>query len=231
MLQELSRKGVRVIAVNRRSDPQLEKECPAKYVQADICDPLAVRNLLETLDREGIRPELMVLNAGINRADNVERFDYGTFHEVMRINLDGVLTFVSAAHALGWKGCTFAAMSSTSNIIPNPGHVAYALSKKALKEAFSLLAKNDPENTYKTVVLGPVYTNISAGYAPLQGVQKKIFDALAVSSEEAASKCLRFFGGSRSVFPYPFRAIAFYYSVRVLLCIFPGLYKGTRRAA
>lgn len=230
LLAYYHRHGTKVIAVNRRECRGLWSEFPGvELVTLDITDKNAVHTFLGTLVRENRVPELFILSAGINRADNFDGLDYDTFREVMNTNLFGVLSFAGAIHDLGLRGKTLAAVSSTSNIVPNPAHVGYYLSKSALHESFKLLRRRDPGNRYKSIVLGPVHTNIMAGYPGPQGVQKKIFDTLAVSSEETAEVAARFFAGPGDTLLYPKKAWAFYEMVSFLLTFFPRLYTGSQR--
>jgi len=231
LLAYYHRHGTKVIAVNRRDCANLWNEFPGvELVTLDITDKNAVHTFLGTLIRENRCPDLFVLNAGINRADNFDGLDFDTFQEVMSTNLYGVLSFAGAVHDLGLRGKTLAAVSSTSNIVPNPAHVGYYLSKSALHESFKLLRRNDPANCYKTIVLGPVHTNIMAGYPGPQGLQKKIFDTLAVSSEDTARAAAKFFAGRGKTLLYPRKAWVFYEAVSALLTLFPQLYRGSQRS-
>ena len=53
--------------------------------------------------------------------------------------------------------------------------------------------------------------------------------ALAISAEDAAAKCAVFFGGSQPVLHYTKMAAVFYWVVRVVLRLLPGIYQGTAR--
>lgn len=231
LLAHYHRHGARVIAVNRRECPELWNEFPGVELETlDITCKNTVHTFLGRLERENRCPRLFVLNAGINRPDNFDGLDFDTFQEVMKINLLGVLSFAGAIHDLGLVGKTLTAISSTSNIIPNPAHIGYYLSKSAIQESFKLLRRRDPQNSYKTIVLGPVRTSIMAGYPQPEGLQRRIFDALAVTAEETASAAAEFFEGPRESLLYPKKAWIFYEAVSAVLALFPNLYSGTQRA-
>lgn len=228
-LDYYSRSGARIICVNRRNDEKLSKEYPsAQFEILDIADASAVKGLLQRLEASGKSPNLFILSAGINEPDNFSGLDHETYHRVMNTNLDGVMTFVGAISSLGLVGKTIAAMSSTSNIVANPAHVAYHLSKWAIKRGFELFRRNDPHNTYKTVVLGPVHTNIMARYPQPKGLQKRLFEIMAVQVPETVEACARFFKGRKLVLNYPFWVFLFYLFVRAVLAVLPGAYRGTR---
>ena len=220
--------GCRVVAVNRREDSQITSNFPSvKWECLDITSLDAVTELLVELARQGFSPDVFILNAGINRTDHVGGLDFANLKKVMEINFFGVMTFVAALQSLKWQNRRILTISSTSNIVPNPGHLGYYLSKKSLKEFFEFLAMRDHKNHYQTVVLGPVHTNIMAGYPPLSGFQKHIFNALAVSSDTAATKIARFVESTSVLLNYPKRAWLFYQLVRLGLYFFPFLYRGT----
>lgn len=230
MLAHYHRHGIPTVAVNRREVPALWDEFPGIELETlDITCKNSVHGFLGKLVLEERCPDLFILSAGINRPDNFDGLDFDTFHEVMRTNLYGVMSFVGALHDLGLREKTVAVLSSTSNIVPNPSHVGYYLSKKSLHESFRLLRRKDPFNHYKSVVLGPVRTNIAGKYAGPQGWQGKLFEALSVSSEEAAVACATFFESSRSVAYYPFTSWLFYEAAGAFLSLFPSAYGGSIR--
>lgn len=220
--------GTQVIEVNRRAISQ-EEEIPVAHSEVmDITNPGEVYSFLHRLNRNGLLPDLFVLNAGTNLADNLSHFDYANYSKVMATNLNGVLTFVSAIQRLGLKGKTIVAMSSVSNILPNAGHIGYHISKWALQRSFEMLAMRDSHNQYKTVVLGPVKTKIQSHYPPAMGLEKTILNALLVDADSTAKQCATFFQTKRSLFLYPKRTVLFYYLVKLVLLFFPFLYGGTR---
>lgn len=230
LLAYYHRHGQQVIALNRRDMPELWQEFPGIQMEKiDISCKNSVHALLGTLVREGRCPDLFILNAGINRPDNYEGLDFDTFATVMKTNLFGVMSFAGAIHDLGLKGKTLATISSTSNIVPNPAHIGYAVSKHALHQAFKLLRRKDPENEYKSIILGPVHTNIMAGYPGPAGLQKQIFDWLALPADEASKVCAAFFESRKVTSLAPFSAAAFYWLLKVVLALAPGIYQGSVR--
>jgi NADP-dependent 3-hydroxy acid dehydrogenase YdfG len=223
--------GIETISVNRREDPVLVKTFPdTHFDKRDITRFPDVVELLNDLKSRDRLPDLFVLNAGINRRDNVKGYDFKSFDEVMRINLNGVMTFVGAISELKLRNRVVVGISSTSNIIPNPGHIAYHLSKWSIHRAFELLRRNDRMNSYKSVCLGPVHTNIMSGYPKPTGLQGKIFDGLAVDASTAVRACTRFIEGNQKVLYYPFGAALFYRFVSFALMFCPGLYKGSQES-
>lgn len=220
--------GHDVIAVNRRGLDESELLAGASHFTLDISDPAAVRKLLVDLMKRGELPEIFMLNAGVNAPDNVSLFDCEVFRRVMEINLMGTMTFVGAASELGLKNRRFIAFSSTTSIVPNPGHIGYFLAKKGLYDAFRLLHQTIPHNDYKVAVLGPIHSNIMRNSPPLTGLNNTIFKLLAVSSEKAAEAIVALTRSHRRVLYFPLRSVVFYWCVRVVLFFLPALYTGAR---
>lgn len=220
--------GTEVVEVNRRA-VTTEEELPVAHSEVmDITNPGEVYSFLYRLKRNGLLPDLFVLNAGTNLADNLSHFDYTNFSKVMNTNLNGVLTFTSAIQRLGLQGKTIVTVSSMTNIVPNPGHVGYHISKWALRRAFEMISEKDPGNRYKTVVLGPVKTKIQSHYPPAMGTQKLVLDRLLVGADESAKTCAQFFTTSKSTLYFPKSAAVFYFVMKVVLLFFPFLYGGTK---
>jgi NAD(P)-dependent dehydrogenase (short-subunit alcohol dehydrogenase family) len=219
--------GRRVIAVDRRESPDGGPLVERHIV--DIAREAEVRALLGKLEAAGSMPAIFVLNAGINEDDNADGFAAEPFRRVLETNLFGVTSFLDAIAARRLEGRTILALSSTSNIVPNPGRLAYYVSKLSLQRIFGLLRATDPANDYRVAILGPVHTNISAKGAPLTGIQKRVFDALAVDAPTAARRIARFLAGSRRTLYFTPASVAFYWAIRAALVFLPGLYRGSAK--
>ena len=219
----------KVLAVNRRPFPDPAPYPDIQFFQIDISSETAVADFISQTVREGSEPDVFILNAGINKIDNAGTFDFSTYQKVMDTNLTGVMTFLGAIAKLKLKNKVIFALSSTSNIIPNPGSLGYHISKFSIKRIFDLLRTTDKDNVYKTAVLGPVHTNIMSGSPPLEGINKTIFDFLAVPAEKAVERMIRFLNGNGKTLYYTPLSAAFYYAVRVLLFFFPALYAGSSK--
>lgn len=228
LADQYQKRGCRVVHVNRRQDPDQKLSPQTRYEVLDITDINGVRDLLSKLESEGWSPELFILNAGINAPDHIHYFRYQRYQEILRTNLDGVLSFIGAISLSKYEGRTIAFISSTSNLVPNPAHLGYYLSKLCLKKMAPLLQSKDPRNRYKVVELGPVTTAITRNTPPLLGWQRTLFDWLKVGPETAAQACLRFFESPKSFFAYPRFAYYFYWGAKIFLTLFPKVYRGTQ---
>ena len=227
-LDHYARLNKKIICVNRRHDDSLTRDFPlAKFEKLDITHFESVEKLLLRLKHQDELPDLFILNAGINKMDNAHGLDFAAFQEVMRTNLDGVMTFVAALSRLRVRGKTIAVVSSTANIVPNPRHIAYHLSKWAVERAFTILGRTDKTNCYKSVVLGPVHSRIMRHCPQPQGLQKRVFDALVIEPHGAIRACARFFERGGRVLYYPLWVCLVYAAVRVLLTFNPRIYAGT----
>lgn len=213
LLEHFARLGHLVISVNSHPDITLLVSFPTvRFVVLDITNEAQVLKLIEELKAADQLPSLFFLNAGINKRDIYEnKFEFSTFRELMEVNLSGVFTFVAAANAMRLSGRTFLAVSSASILAPNPQHLGYYLSKWGIFKAFKFFQRSDPENCYKTIVLGPVSTRITRYYDGPKGFNKKIFDWLSTDAEKTASVLASFAHNKRSTLYFPLSSYLFFY--------------------
>lgn len=222
--------GWNIICVNHRADAELEKKyAGAIFKTIHITEYAEVESLLRELDQAGLFPQYFALNAGINQPDHLLRgFDFSTFERVIRTNLLGVFSFISAARGFGKSGLVFLGISSSSNICPNPGHTAYYISKLAIFRGMRLMRKNDAENEYKVVILGPTATKINRSHPLPGGLAGKVLAAITTDCDEASSQIARFLESKKQILLFPAHVIYLYFFIRLFTSIFPSSYPGTR---
>ncbi len=216
--------------MNRRRDPALEQQFPrVKFVHCDVRDLESIRRYFREAAGSNELPSLYFLSAGINKVDNVGGFSIDTFREVMEINLMGVMNFVSSAlpYLTGREG-VFVAASSTSNIFPNPNCLGYYVSKLTLYEIFKKMDQIYRKRgiRFKTLVLGPIATNIFVSGQLASKTQSAVREAITVRVEEAVPVIARFLHSGRQVLYYPKRACALFHTLRIVNSLLP-LYKGS----
>ena len=212
-----SRTGWNVVAVNRREPDDYNEFSNTKFKTLDITDPTAVGALINELCDAGTLPDTFILNAGINKPDNIGKFNLLNFREVLDINIVGVLTFLAEIQKSNLCGRRIIAISSMSRIVPNSGHLGYYISKSAIKNLFELASWTDTGNQYKIVTLGPVSTNLNRYMKPQTKVQKYIFRWLEVDPQKAVKDLSRFFGNNRKHITYPLKALFFFLVVRFVI--------------
>lgn len=222
--------GWKITAMNRRRDAALENNFPnVAFHLCDVRDLDAVKRYFQQAAVAKQLPSLYFLSAGINKVDNAGDFSVETFREVMEINVMGVSNFVATAlpYLRDQKG-VFVAASSTSNIFPNPNCLGYYISKLTLYEMFKRLDQAHRQNgiRFKTLVLGPIATNIFVSGKLSSKLQSSVRDLITVSVDQAIPPIVRFIHSPRQVFYYPKIACALFYFLRVANSFLP-LYKGS----
>jgi len=223
--------GWQVTAINRRVDAALEAQFPnVRFHHFDVRDLQAVERYFDEAARLNELPSLYFLSAGINKVDNVGDFSLQIFREVLEVNLMGVLNFVSVAlrHAADEK-MMFVCTSSTTNFFPNPNCTGYYVSKLALYQLFKRLDKlhRDQGTRFKTLVLGPISTNIFISGKLASKLQSKVRDLITVSVEEAVPPIVRFISSGRRTFFYPKLSCALFVLLMIVQSLYPGFYKGS----
>jgi NADP-dependent 3-hydroxy acid dehydrogenase YdfG len=234
LLRHYHDQGWDILAVNRRSDPELERAYPGVHFHVtDVREAAKVTELVKSLAEKNELPDIWYLNAGINKVDNAENFDLETFREVLEINLLGVLTFVSAAlPLLKDKGSTFVTTSSTSNIFPNPNNLGYYVTKWSGAEIFRLLDERHKKRgiRFKALILGPVATNIFAGGVLTSKLQTRVRDFLMLAVDDVVPRIARFVASRRRVFYFSKTAVAVFLLAALVKKVMPGFYKGSAPA-
>lgn len=223
--------GWKVTAVNRRQDADLEKRFPGvRFHHFDVRNREQVQNYFKDAAGANDLPSHYFLSAGINKVDNLETFSLDIYSEVMETNLTGVLNFVDAAlPRLAGQGATFVAASSTTNIFPNPNCLGYYLSKLNLYRSFKILngVYGKKGFTFKSLVLGPIATNIFASGKLPSKLQSVVLGIIMVNVEDSVPKIARFIHSRCKVFYYPKLSCLLFLCLRIANTLLPGLYKGS----
>jgi NAD(P)-dependent dehydrogenase (short-subunit alcohol dehydrogenase family) len=235
LLEHYVRYGAQVVAVNRRRVPELEARYPSvRFECVDVRATDAVAALLAGLHAAGEMPEILILNAGINRADNDQSFELAEYKAVLETNLYGVLNFVEPLlQRPPGKLTHVIAVSSLANYVGNPYGLGYYTSKKALTACFEVWSKMyaGTDVVFQQVMLGPVPTQIytmAADFPPWMGQLKSLFSGSPAGSAQAIA---RFASSRRTKLFYPARAILLYLGMWFGQAIIPGFFQGKRTLA
>lgn len=170
LAKELVRQGHKVWGVARRTEVlnELSKELgsPFSFSGCDVSRPEDVRRTVTLMEKAGFQPEIVILNAGINPESTGTPFSYGTFENVIKVNLLGALIWVD--HFLpvfkARKSGQFVAISSLAAYRGDARWVSYCASKAGLTRAFEALRGQFARQgiTFTTIHLGAVQTGMGA---------------------------------------------------------------------
>jgi len=222
--------GWRVTAVNRREDPKLEASfLGVAFLHFDVRDSKAIERYFVEANSAKQLPSVYVLSAGINKVDNLVEFSTEIFREVLDVNLLGVLNFVGTALPyLKDQKAIFVGVSSTTNIFPNPNCLGYYVSKLAIYELFRMMDRRYRTKgiRFKTLVLGPVATNIFASGKLASRLQAAVRDMITISVDDLVGPAIDFIHSSRQTWFFPKSSCALYLALRIANSILP-FYKGS----
>ncbi|MDZ5811465.1 SDR family NAD(P)-dependent oxidoreductase [Halorubrum sp. AD140] len=127
--------GADVVIANRSSETgqATAKELGCDFVQCDVADYDQVKALVEATVEDYGRLDAMVNNAGIGRVGTVEEMALDDWHDVMRINLNGVMHGTRAAlpHLKESEG-SIVNIASIYGLVAGPSATAYAAAKGAI---------------------------------------------------------------------------------------------------
>jgi NAD(P)-dependent dehydrogenase (short-subunit alcohol dehydrogenase family) len=140
---ELHRGGRDVIAVCRRSSPELDALGVRIEADVDVTSDAAVAGLARRL--EGVELAELWCNAGVLREDHLRDVDLDDVRELFEVNAIGALRVVKALHPFVRRGGKIALMTSRMGSIGDNGsggYYAYRMSKAALNAAGMSLARD-----------------------------------------------------------------------------------------
>ncbi len=220
-----------IVHINKGEDFKLSHQLESNeiFIEADITSVDHVKKIYNNLDTKKINLDFLYLNAGINLQDFSPKFNLFDFKKNIDINFFGAINFVGIAQNIGISNATFVFFSSTSNIVPNPNHFGYYLSKYSLYKAQKFFQRNDDRNIYKTVILGPIKTNISRNFYPPKGFNLLILNFLLVNASDCAEVIIDFVESKKKILRYPKKAVIFYYFAKFFLFFIPNAYKPTEK--
>ena len=218
LLEHYAQKGVSIVSVNRRHDSELESQYPSvRFEYVDVRNADEVQRLVEGLDKTAELPELLVLNAGINRLDNDESFDLGAYKSVIDTNLYGVLHFIGPLTRLpmGQIPRHVVAISSMANYVGNPYGLGYFTSKRALTACFEVWSKMyaGTDLIFQQVLLGPVPTAIYTMDDRAPPWRVRVRDSSCGSLDGTARAIARLVQTRRKKLFYPCKAVPLYWGM------------------
>jgi NAD(P)-dependent dehydrogenase (short-subunit alcohol dehydrogenase family) len=151
-------RGDQVIAVCRRSSPELEALGVRVVPDVEITSERAVAALAEKL--RGGALDLLVLNAGILRADSLEDLDLEEVRRQIEVNAIAPLRVVAALRSALRSGGKIAAITSRMGSIGDNGsggYYGYRMSKAALNAMAVSLARDLRPAGVAVAILHPGY--------------------------------------------------------------------------
>lgn len=162
---ELIRRGERVwgVGLEKNGLETLRPEFETGRFHYSVCDvtrPEEIRSAVSEMDMKKFKPDIVILNAGINPERFGVPFSLEQFEEVMRVNVFGALAWVGVylpVFKVGKSG-QFVAISSLSAYHGVAGLTGYCASKAALDRAFESLRAEHSDGgiTFTTVNLHTV---------------------------------------------------------------------------
>ena len=236
LLEHYAQKGVSIVSVNRRHDSELESQYPSvRFEYVDVRNADEVQRLVEGLDKTAELPELLVLNAGINRLDNDESFDLGAYKSVIDTNLYGVLHFIGPLTRLpmGQIPRHVVAISSMANYVGNPYGLGYFTSKRALTACFEVWSKMyaGTDLIFQQVMLGPVPTAIYTMDDRSPPWMVRVRDSFSGSLDGTVRAISRLVLTRRRKLFYPWRAVPLYWGMWLGQRLISGFFQGRKTLA
>ena len=168
LAMELARRGCEVVLADLQSDlaranaREISAEGgAAQAAGVDVTDFNAIQELIvQTHERTG-RIDYLFNNAGINLFGHLEHYQIEDWHQLLHVNLMGVVNGVQAVYGI-MKIQGFGHIINTASLgglIPNPGMVAYATAKHGVVGLTNSLRAEGARLGIRASVLCPGYVN------------------------------------------------------------------------
>ena len=233
LLERYVKLGARVTAVNRRRVPEVESQYPGvRFECVDVRSAAEVARLMRDLAASGELPNVLVLNAGINRVDNDDVFQLDAYKDVIDTNLFGALNFIEPLTRLapGQVPLHVIAVSSMASYVGNPYGLGYFTSKRALTACFDVWSRmySDTDLVFQQIMLGPVRTAMYTMGERFPAWMVWLRDAFSASLEGAVGAVCQLATSRRRKLFYPRRVILLYFGMWLARSLLPGLFRGRR---
>lgn len=236
LLERYVQLGANVTAVNRRRVPELESQYPGvRFECVDVRSAAEVARLMSQLAESGQLPNVLILNAGINRVDNDEVFELEAYKDVIDTNLFGALNFIGPLMRLapGHVPLHVIAVSSMASYVGNPYGLGYFTSKRALTACFDVWSGmySDTDLIFQQVMLGPVRTAIYTMAERFPAWMIWLRDAFSASLDGAVAAVCQLATSRRRKLFYPRRVILLYLGMWACRSLLPGFFRGRKTLA
>lgn len=174
------------------------------YSVCDVSQEKDVLNVASEMERLNFLPDVVVLNAGIEKKDLSEGYKNKITKDVFDVNFFGALIWVEffIDKFLKRGSGKFIAVSSLFAKRPDIDSASYCASKSALSMAFRSFYLHYYKSNiiFTNIYFGPVDTNISSSYKKT-GSKKPFF---VISSETAAEGIIKAIKGEKPSYYFPF---------------------------
>ncbi|TNF02411.1 MAG: SDR family NAD(P)-dependent oxidoreductase [Gammaproteobacteria bacterium] len=219
LAKKLCQLGCTVYGSSRSLDElvQLQRtlsDTPGRFIPAplDIRRPGQISALFERWDREGVKPQLFVLNAGIHDPDGAEGFSAQRCRRLLDVNLQGTINCLDFAlrHSRHQRAGHIAVMSSVAGYRGLPTAAAYCASKAALISLCESLYMDIQGTGIRLQVINPGFVR-----TPLTDKNDFHMPAL-MEPEDAAEAIYRGLCSQRFEITFPARFVYWLKLLRIL---------------
>jgi 3-oxoacyl-[acyl-carrier protein] reductase len=150
--------GARVFSIDL-GEPETPQD-GVRYISGSVADPAAVAAAFAAVDAEAGRLDVLVNNAGIQRAALGHRMDFADWNAVMATHLNG--TFLCTAEAVRRmrpqrKGAVVS-IASVAGLLGIPGRGPYSAAKAAIMSLTRVLALENATANIRINAVAPGFT-------------------------------------------------------------------------
>jgi 3-oxoacyl-[acyl-carrier protein] reductase len=162
--------GTRVVVLDKVL-PE-DRRDGVRYVEADVSDPASVAAAFETIDANEARVDVLVNNAGIQRAGLIGRISFEDWANVIGTHLTGTFNCCSQAvprMIAGGRGGAIVSIASVAGFLGLPGRGPYCAAKAGIMGLTRALATEVAE-------LGITVNAVAPGFTRTELLQQALDD-------------------------------------------------------
>ena len=157
--EALLERGTGVVVLDRL--PPADPRPGVRYVEADVSDPASVAAAFETVDEHERRVDVLVNNAGIQRAGLIGKISFEDWSNVIGTHLTGTFNCCSQAvprMLRGGRGGAIVNIASVAGFLGLPGRGPYCAAKAGIMGLTRALALEVAELGIRVNAVAPGFT-------------------------------------------------------------------------
>ncbi|MBT3292882.1 SDR family oxidoreductase [Candidatus Peregrinibacteria bacterium] len=181
--KELIKNGAAVTSFDL--EPLTENIEGWESIPADITDSKQIAYALDKIDKP---IDIVINNAGVLHRGNITENSEQEYDSIMDVNLKGAWLVFTLARSKLSKNATIVQISSRHGFNLSMDPALYAISKNALMDLGSIIAKTFPNYSVKTINPGSIDTKLARQDVPPEELENKI--KTMKSPEELAIKVI-----------------------------------------
>ncbi|WP_097093654.1 SDR family NAD(P)-dependent oxidoreductase [Novosphingobium sp. Chol11] len=173
--ERLVAEGAQVLLtdMNEEAGQMLAQRLDQRFLRADMALTADREALFDDVASNWGRLDILVNNAGITHAAELDDLTEEGFDRVMAVNVKAATFATQAAARLMRKGGSIINLSSVNALLAIPNHIAYAVSKGAIRQLTNVTAVSLAPRGIRVNAIGPGTIMTEMGKSVMAGEEQR----------------------------------------------------------